>query len=208
MGMLSDNERSHVNDVSVKTPDEVKKRNKELCDRYPFLIPRNSFSGKSILDCRGIDGEEGYWPGNPEDHPAYDYEYTLLDDMPEGWRKAFGESLCHEIMDELIDKDKVDAYRVDQIKEKYGYLCWYDHNSTEKILSEILPKYEDLSICTCISCGKPAEYVSSGWISPWCEDCARNSNWHARHVPLNIWLSGKVHDEDYVWFGEKDGEES
>ena len=209
MGMLSDIERCHVNDISVKATDEEKQKNRELCEAYPFLIPHNAFSGKSILDCRGADGEEGYWPGDPADHPEYDYEYTLLDDMPEGWRLAFGEQLCNEIMDELIDKDKVEKYGVDQIKEKYGYLCWYDHNSTEKILGEILPKYEDMSIKTCICCGKPAKYISTGWISPWCDDCARSTDWHTKHIPIDIWLSGKVRDEDFVWLdGDRDGEES
>lgn len=32
----------------------------------------------------------GYWPGEPEAIPEYDYEYTELDSMPEGWRIAFG----------------------------------------------------------------------------------------------------------------------
>ena len=48
--------------------------NHKLIERFPFLIPRNRWTGKV-----------------PED---YDYSYTELDSMPDGWRKAFGEQMC------------------------------------------------------------------------------------------------------------------
>ena len=198
MGMYSDLERSHINDVNVKTPDYIKQRNRELCEKYPFLVPHNRFSGKSILDCRGKDGEEGYWPGNPEDHPEYDYEYTELDDMPDGWRIAFGEQMCQDIMDALEDSNTVKSYGIDQIKEKFGFLCWYDHGGTKKIRDEIVPKYEDMSIRTCISCGQPAEYVSGGWISPWCTDCAKHVSFGKRFIPLEVWVSNKITDTSWI----------
>ena len=37
-------------------------------------------------------------------------------------------------------------------------------------------KYEELSEKICIQCGKPAKYMSLGWISHWCEDCAKEIN--------------------------------
>lgn len=172
MGMYSDMENSHINDVFVFTEEETKQRNKELCERFPFLIPRNRFSGKRITDCCGPDGEEGYWPGNPEEHPEYDFEYTELDDMPDGWRIAFGEDLCKEIMDDLVANDCVDQFWITQIKEKYGFLHFYCYGETDKIFYEIIPKYIEISRRTCIECGKPATVVSTGWISPWCDDCA------------------------------------
>ena len=48
-----------------------KEYNKQLCEKYPFLLPRNRWTGLV--------------------HPDYDYSYTELDAMPTGWRKAFGE---------------------------------------------------------------------------------------------------------------------
>ena len=53
-----------------------KESNQKLIERFPFLIPRNRWTGKI-----------------PED---YDYSYTELDSMPDGWRKAFG-SKCVKI---------------------------------------------------------------------------------------------------------------
>lgn len=172
MGMYSDMENSRINDVDVFTEEETKQKNRELCERFPFLIPRNRFSGKKITDCCGPNGEEGYWPGSPEEHPEYDFEYTELDDMPDGWRIAFGEDMMQEIMDDLVANDCVDDFWITQIKEKYAVLRFYCMGATDRIINVIIPKYEDISRRTCIGCGKPATVVSTGWFCPWCDECA------------------------------------
>ena len=100
----------------IEVSRETKDRNRALCERFPFLIPSNRWSGMRITEAGG----GGYYPGNPSEIPDYDWEYTELDNMPEGWRKAFGEQMCQEIMDELVANDMVDSYRIFQIKEKYG----------------------------------------------------------------------------------------
>lgn len=120
----------------------------------------------------------GYWPGNPEEIPEYDYEYTELDNMPDGWRIAFGEEMCEEIRNALIEsggEKLLNEYRVTQIKEKYGELRWYDDWTTEKV-SQIIDKYTKASRHICIECGEPAVYFSTGWISPWCEECSKHIN--------------------------------
>ena len=117
-----------------------KESNQKLIERFPFLIPRNRWTGKV-----------------PED---YDYSYTELDSMPDGWRKAFGEQMCEDIRDELVHAEYLNQYRISQIKEKYGTLCWYDFGCTERMLRDIIPKYERLSARTCIRCGNPATKAS------------------------------------------------
>jgi hypothetical protein len=57
-----------------------------------------------------------------------------------------------------------------QIKEKFGELRWYDEFSTQDV-QDIIDKYEDISRRTCLICGKPATKMSTGWISPYCDDC-------------------------------------
>jgi len=151
---------NEINDI------ETRERNRELCKRFPFLIPSNRWSGKRITEAS--DG--GYFPGDPEAKIEYDYEFTELDDMPAGWRKAFGEQMCQEIMDELVASNLVDEYRILQIKEKYGELRWYDNGATRKVY-DIIEKYTDLSSRTCIACGKPAKWFTRGWIMPFCEEC-------------------------------------
>ena len=48
-------------------------RNKKLIKKYPWLIPRNRWTDKIPND--------------------YDYSWTELDSMEDGWRKAFGEMM-------------------------------------------------------------------------------------------------------------------
>lgn len=126
--------------------------NKELINKYPWLLPRNRFTDKV--------------------NPNYDYNYTELDDMPDGWRVAFGEQLCEEVNNELLtwEKEDYDEFRILQIKEKYGELRFYVNYSSHA-LYEIIEKYTQLSRKTCIQCGKPARWISRGWIFPYCDDC-------------------------------------
>lgn len=139
-------------------------KNRALIERFPFLMPRNRWTDKI-----------------PED---FDYSYTELDAMPDGWQKAFGEQLCEEIRAELVRADYLDKYRITQIKEKYGSLRWYDLGCTKRMLREIIPKYERLSARTCIQCGKPATKISTGWISPYCDTCADKIGRYERFIPV------------------------
>ena len=123
---------------------EIIEHNKKLIEEYPFL--------KIDDNCDTID-------------------YTWLDYMPIGWRIAFGEQLCKEIKEELIKNNELDSYKIIQIKEKFGGLRWYD-NSGLPGMQFIVAKYEALSEKTCINCGKPANWISKGWIIPYCDDCA------------------------------------
>lgn len=120
--------------------------NKRLIEQYPFLL-------------------------RIETGPT-NFEFTELDTMPAGWRTAFGEEICKEIMEELVRNNCVDSYRIVQIKEKYGELRWYSQGGTERIYREIVPKYERMSKRTCIYCGQPATFVSKSWAAPWCNTCA------------------------------------
>ena len=131
-----------------------RKQNEELVEQYPFLKPYDPITGGFLSD--------------------YDYAFTALDDMPKGWRSAFGKQMCEEIREELVKEGKLDKYRVDQVKEKYGQLRWYDHCGTEKIEKEIIPKYEKLSAQTCVVCGNAAATnYERGHAVPLCEKCAK-----------------------------------
>ena len=125
---------------------DSRNENRRLIERYPFLRS---------------------WGTCPTS-----FESTELDAMPTGWRTAFGEELCKEIMAELTHNDCVDSYRVVQIKEKHGALRWYAQGGTERVHREIVPKYEKLSRRICIQCDRPATLVSLDWIAPWCDTCA------------------------------------
>ena len=124
--------------------------NKELVAEYPFLLPRNVFTDEVSDD--------------------YDYHYTLLDDMPKGWKKAFGEQLCRELKEALVKEGILEDYRIMQVKEKFGQLRWYDNCCSERVY-KVIDKYESLSEHTCIECGGEGTMRNDSWISPYCDEC-------------------------------------
>ena len=75
----------------------------------------------------------------------------------------------------LYKHDLKKYFSWEQIKEKYGTLRLY-YSGGGAHVDKWAAKYEELSEKTCIHCGKPAKYMSIGWISPWCEDCAKEIN--------------------------------
>lgn len=139
--------------------------NKSLVEEFPFLLPISTLTDKV--------------PKN------YDYSYTNFDLIPEGWRKAFGIKLCKELKEVLIKEKYLEKYRICEIKEKYGRLRWYDFGHTNPIW-EVLSKYEKLSAKTCIVCGEPATKISLGYISPYCDDCAKKEEnlHHIEFIPI------------------------
>lgn len=165
----------------------TKEENRALCAKYPFLIPSNRWSGKRITEA--ADG--GYWPGNPEAVPEYDYEYTELDNMPDGWRIAFGNELIEELREELERSHALDSYRITDIKEKFGMLRWYDNYNTTRGY-QIIGKYTELSMRTCICCGKPATRITTGWISPFCDDCVGDE----RSIPIEDYFAEIEFEDD------------
>ena len=142
----------------------TKEQNRALCEKYPFLDPDRRWGRKNCPD------RDEHMPLSPEGAQEWDYRYTELDSMPDGWRIGFGEQLCEELKAELERAGLLDQYRILQIKEKYGSLRWYDSGNTSAGY-DILEKYERISARTCICCGKPATRITSGWISPYCDAC-------------------------------------
>ena len=149
-----------------------------LCGKYPFLIPRYEWNGEIIEE--------------------YDYTSTYLDDMPDGWKKAFGEMICEEIKQELVRCNYLNEYRILQIKEKYGELYWYDNGTPiDCKVPEIIDKYSALSQNICIICGKPdVPIIDSGWISPYCKECYTTpSDWYKKEHPDKINKFIKAHGD-------------
>lgn len=145
----------------IKEKKRIRMKNKNLCKRYPFLMVR-------------------YWK---TDKPT-GYIYTWLDDMPDGWRRAFGIQMCEEIREVLVKKNRLYTYRIAQVKEKFGGLRWYDYGGTPEI-DRIIYKYEDISYRTCICCGRPATKMSRGWICPYCDECAEKIGGEYRDIEEN-----------------------
>lgn len=171
-----------------------------LCIKFPFLYPRNRWTGKHYNNWKLIEYHRKNWEfAYTLNKETYKWEiknrwlaikikiadflddflwifhclptYTELDSMETGWRKAFGIQMCKEIKAALKKNHCLYKYRITDIKEKFGGLRWYDAGAPKEVY-DIITKYEQISYHTCIMCGKPATYISRGWISPYCSDCA------------------------------------
>ena len=122
-------------------------RNWIICKRYPFLKINS-----------GV-------------HPYFDnrYEKTWLDFLPIGWQKRFGWKLVHDI-DKYLKEHNITDYQIKQVKEKFGMLCWYDNAPNE--LQGIIDNYIYISKHVCVECGANADFISTGYVLPYCNKCA------------------------------------
>lgn len=124
---------------------------KEIHNKYPYL------------KC----SEDNPWCyGNSDD-------ISWWNNIDSGWKdlhlKMFDE--WNEVLNKYNELDKL---YIEQLKEKWGMLrIYYSGVSSEcmKELNKITNKYEDVSYKTCIKCGKPAKYRTTGYILPYCENC-------------------------------------
>lgn len=140
------------------SPVKSMEYNKALCEKYPFL--------KQYGD--------RLYVGYSEDHEL-DYKYTWEDELPEGWRKAFCPMIWDELKAILEKADFVNDFRFCQIKEKFATLRLYYNGVPESIFDELMAwenKWEAESEKVCIECGKPAKFMTTGWYTYICEDCA------------------------------------
>ena len=133
----------------------MKEYNKSLCYIMPFLIPIMS------------DDE----PPN-----GYDFEFTWLDEVPEGWRELFLEK-CVKLSD-ILDYDySENEFRILEIKEKYGELRIY-YTGAECVSKEIDELFEEAKLeskYTCIRCGDKSETsFSKKFGVPMCANCQEN----------------------------------
>ena len=126
--------------------------NKLMISSFPFLLPRNRWTGKVSED--------------------FDYTYNEMSFMPDGWARAFGFEMLCELERALREEGILDDYRIMDIKEKYGTLCWYDSGTTQRV-DDIINKYCNMSMDVCIYCGAKSYYETPGWISYICKKCAR-----------------------------------
>ena len=115
--------------------------------KYPFWQPRNVWTGKKC------------------------WTFTEYNEISPGWRNAFGKQLTKDLKAALKEAKQLKSFYFLQIKEKWGGLCLYGTATTEKV-NKILHHYENLSICYCEDCGKPARYKRlGGWVGYVCSEC-------------------------------------
>lgn len=162
-------------DYESLTKEERIRENKKLVEKYPFLLPRD-------------------W--NDEELKDYAYSWTLMDEIPRGWRIALGELLFDELKEECEKVNYLNDLRLVQIKEKFGGLRIYTNGEPEgSNINDIIEKYSLLSENICIKCGKPdVSMVNDSWVSPYCLDCwidIEQRYWKDRKKPEEILVDAK-----------------
>lgn len=132
--------------------------NKELKEKYPFLIPRKLATDEII------------------EEPDF---CLLKDEIPEGWWNRFGIPLCDDLKDVLERNNFLDQFRIFQAKEKYGELRIYDGGAPKEWYDHLYA-WAYISRHTCIKCGKfPVPMRTEGyWIEPLCEECAEKLHYN------------------------------
>ncbi len=98
----------------------------------------------------------------------FDPLFPAVIDVKEGW---------HPLLLSLdIQLSKLDpAYTIEQIKEKFGTLCFYCKikTSVEAEARALINAAEDASSVTCEDCGKLASLRQDGWMRTLCDACCR-----------------------------------
>lgn len=139
------------------------KLNKELCERFPFLLPY-----QALVE----NADNPLLPRTDQVDPAYDYGYTMLDFVPKGWEALFLR-LCEDIRAAIEGTEEFNTFRFVDIKEQYGMLRMLADGGNKKT-DELMEQCEKASQHICVNCGKPATRISMGWICPYCDDCIGN----------------------------------
>lgn len=137
---------------------EIKRINRELCSKYPFLIPYD-WSGHSL-----------------EDNPDWDYSLTWRDDVSFGWKHLF-DLMCDELLDVIKGTGYFKTFRFGEVKSKFGELRIYSYDGNAET-NRIIDKWCFLSGYVCETCGKPEVRITRGWIQAICFDC-----WSKFHSP-------------------------
>ena len=122
------------------------------------------------VDRRQLQGKYGFLkPTNlQEGLMAFGFE------CGEGWDLLL-EDLFEKI-DKIVKREKIENFRVVQVKEKYGSLRVYCDYSNKEI-EELIDKAEEESYKTCEMCGsKDGVTQSKGWISSLCKKCIKLRN--------------------------------
>lgn len=148
-----------------KLKKAIRLKNKKMCKQYPWLVPRNRFTDYIA------------WYDDP-------YSYTELDDMPKGWRKAFGDIWCEEIDKAIRGTKDYQNFRITQLKEKYGEFRQYFNLYSDE-LDKVVNAFEVISQHVCVRCGKLDAHIINnyGWYEPVCKDCYQKKGLHGRFQP-------------------------
>jgi len=163
----------HNNEIVDKNA-RLRELNKLMIEEFPFLLPRNR------------------WTDQPMEN--YDYSYNEWQALELGWQVNFGWRLLHELNILVQAMDHPENFRITQIKEKFGEFRLYCNGGRD--IQQLIDEYTQYSRTICIRCGKPATVASTGWISFYCDDCAKKLEIIETkpRAEFEAWWNGETND--------------
>lgn len=161
--------------------------NSILCIKNPWLYPR-CYNGLHYNDATILDKIKKYKKHSSSSYDLFNIcaklltfyhnyilalihcvpKYTILDFIPKGWKNRFANEIVDKVS-ALLKKSHCNLSIID-VKEKYGCLRISIICEDENI-QDYFETLEERSSFICINCGKDAEYVTRGWILPYCKEC-------------------------------------
>ena len=129
---------------------------KQLVEKYPKIFANRYKSMQETCMCWGFECHSGW--------------YDLIDNLC----GKIQHYLDQQTIDSPFRKKKskqIEQVVADQVKEKYGTLCFYYSGGNEYIRG-LVDMVECLSYSTCESCGNPGKFINdAGWFKVRCDKC-------------------------------------
>jgi virulence-associated protein VapD len=126
-----------------------------LVEKYPKIFINRYSDMKETAMCWGFENNDGW--------------FWLLD------------QLCESIQSHIdsnnkwkTEEEKIPQFVANQVKEKFGSLCFYGHGG-DSYINGMIKLAENMSMNICEICGTTENVgVTSGWIQVICEYCHTN----------------------------------
>lgn len=109
---------------------------------------------------------------------AVELGYSFAFECGDGWFDIINElsAKLEEMIVPFMEDFDIDNESVpcaEQVKEKWGILCFYMSTSTDE-MDDAICDAEVKSAYTCEVCGKPATHYPHGWAKTRCDECLQS----------------------------------
>jgi hypothetical protein len=150
----STKEQSRPVDTAEKLPNNILRVRIKLSPKQGIVDSKgNPVTGTYYLVIDTTKKKQTNIPYDRNGNKVNDYSYTMYDDVPIGWKRAFGKIMLEEYREVLIRKHYLKEFQWVQVKEKYGTLRLYSNAAPMEVL-DLESKYDYISGFFCISCGR------------------------------------------------------
>jgi hypothetical protein len=170
---------------------------KLLCKKYPKMMVNRDKSMMETCMCWGFECGNGWFNildqlmGNVQHHIDQSEknrqrtiehnenlakmkagDFTDFERDTEEWKPEYKEDMRERMLTQEPRKipEIVAQVTLDQVKEKFGTLCFY-YSGGDDYIRGLVSMAESMSGVTCEGCGSPAKTHTEGWFHTTCQTC-------------------------------------